>query len=928
MCAGILLAQAPPRPAPAKPVAPKPVAPKTVAPKPSELDRAIAVFKEQSRNLGLREDSPSAVRTASRKKSRWHGRVFENFRNNFLDAIPHEVVQRGGTKGLLQRNQFGFNLTGPVVLPKIYDGERTTFFTFTFEGVREKVGRSTLRTIPTMPERTGDWRSTVDNAGVSLPIHDPASTAANGAFDRSRPVTRDNLEFQRAVFPGNVIPASRLDATAQRALALYPAPNSDAGPFFRNNYFAFTPEQNSANGTIVRVDHTLTEKDRLAFNLNYSNGTDGAAPLFPNAANPGSVIVDRRSRRASLEHVRTPSPRSTNSLTLTASTSQFAYRRPEGDVFPNYRFQPYLSMGRSFPISKSARNTYSLVDGFTTRRGKHRLGFSGQMIGEQVHIFAPQYPAGHYQFSAGLTSLPGIVNTGHAFASFLLGLAEYGERTIAESPSYFRKPRYLLSASDTWELRKGLQLSVGFTMDGNGARTEKFDRQSTVSFAAVNPANGLPGAMIVAGRNGVGRAFQPFLWKGEPSAGLTWNVDAKSVARVSYGRSYSPIPVYTAQWGTQAFNGAPTWISANPQLTPAVTLAQGLNEGNRTFPDFRPDSANNTVADLIEPTGRQPTYQSAGISFERQFPAQWMVTLGAGHANGRNLLLGNSGSNPNAIPLSALRFRDQLNAEAFKRNLRPYPHYQRFDVYSSWPEGRYKRDAAYVRAEKRSSAGLSLTAYYEFSKQMDNYSGPYGVQDYYNRENEWALTSSNTPHRLSLTYVYELPFGPNRLLFTASDWRRVIFEGWSVSGASTVTSGEPLALRPQFNNTGGVVDALNVNVVPGVDAQASPRTPDRWFNPDAFAQPLDFTIGDASRTHPSLRMPGNQNHDLSLSKRFALAAERSLEFSMLGLNFINHANWTDPDTMIGPASAPNVNAGRIIGSRGGRVVQLGLRYSF
>jgi hypothetical protein len=75
-------------------------------------------------------------------------------------------------------------------------------------------------------------------------------------------------------------------------------------------------------------------------------------------------------------------------------------------------------------------------------------------------------------------------------------------------------------------------------------------------------------------------------------------------------------------------------------------------------------------------------------------------------------------------------------------------------------------------------------------------------------------------------------------------------------------------------------------------------------------------------------MPGNQNHDLSLSKRVALAAEQSLEFSMLGLNFINRANWTDPDTMIGPASAPNVNAGRIVGSRGGRVVQLGLRYSF
>ena len=91
----------------------------------------------------------------------------------------------------------------------------------------------------------------------------------------------------------------------------------------------------------------------------------------------------------------------------------------------------------------------------------------------------------------------------------------------------------------------------------------------------------------------------------------------------------------------------------------------------------------------------------------------------------------------------------------------------------------------------------------------------------------------------------------------------------------------------------------------------------------------DFTIGNGPRTHPSLRNPGNQNHDLSLAKRFALAGRpRRSSSAPSGFNFLNHANWNDPDTMIGPASAPNVNAGKIIGSRGGRVMQLGLRFSF
>ena len=87
-------------------------------------------------------------------------------------------------------------------------------------------------------------------------------------------------------------------------------------------------------------------------------------------------------------------------------------------------------------------------------------------------------------------------------------------------------------------------------------------------------------------------------------------------------------------------------------------------------------------------------------------------------------------------------------------------------------------------------------------------------------------------------------------------------------------------------------------------------------------------MGDASRTNPTLRNPGAQNYDLSVSKRVALGAERAVEFNAAGFNFLNHANWNEPDPVIGPASAPNVNAGKIIGSRGGRVIQMGLRFSF
>ena len=73
----------------------------------------------------------------------------------------------------------------------------------------------------------------------------------------TQPVSVENLQYIREQFPGNRIPASRLDPEAQRALTLYPQPNTAVGPFFRNNYFVNSPETNVANGMILEVDHPL-----------------------------------------------------------------------------------------------------------------------------------------------------------------------------------------------------------------------------------------------------------------------------------------------------------------------------------------------------------------------------------------------------------------------------------------------------------------------------------------------------------------------------------------------------------------------------------------------------------------------------------------------------------------------------------------------
>jgi hypothetical protein len=434
--------------------------------------------------------------------------------------------------------------------------------------------------------------------------------------------------------------------------------------------------------------------------------------------------------------------------------------------------------------------------------------------------------------------------------------------------------------------------------------------------------------MIFAGLNGAPASFQPYISRLDSSTSLAWspNGNRNSVVRASYARSYQAPPLYGSQWGTQGFNATQTFSAPNTETTPAFFLAAGVPAWI-PLPDLRATSANGTNAALFDRSGKTPIYQSAALSYEREVPMQVILSGGLRTAWGHNLFVGSYAASPNAISPDNLKYGVQLNDLNFRNALRPYPQYLDFDVSSLWPEGNYRRNSAWFRVEKRSSGGLTLSATYEFSRQWDDYSGPYGKQDYFNSHNEWSLTPWNAPQQLSLTLSYDLPIGTNKPFLNFHDWRRHLVDGWSISDISILQDGGPIALHALYNNTGGVLSTLRAEVVPGIDPRVSNPGPNLWFNPAAFTQPADFTMGNASRTL-SILNPGLQNHDVSLAKRFAIDQDRTMEFTVSTFNFLNHGTWNDPDPSIGSVASPNVNAGHIIGSRGGRVVQLGLRLSF
>ncbi len=892
------------------------------------LSRATDEFKTLTREQGMRADSATA-NTHHGPKLTYHGRVYENFRNDILDAIPHEIKQNNQQNAVLHRNQFGFNLGGPLVIPHVLPNNNSTFFSISYEGVRESISRASLHTIPTMLERTGNFSKTVDQAGNVIPVYDPTTTSANPNYNPNLPLSLTNLQYDRTPFPGNVIPPSRLSPLAQKQLGYYPAPNTDIGPFFQNNYFVNAPETDIADGVIANFDRSFGTKHRLTWNSTYSNGFLGSAKYFNNIADPAAPDQTYGTKRGELDYIYSASPETVNTAAIFASSSTFQ-AGDGGAPFPVYTFDNYLSMGAGHPNSHRARNHYQLRDGLSTRKGKHSLTFGAQYDQFQVNTYWPAYPAGYYQFSYPITSLPGIADTGYSFASFMLGLAQYGNNTIVTAPSYFRESRLAFSFRDRYEWSKDLTVTVGATAYDMSPRTEKYNRQSIIVPSIIDPASGTPGGLGFAGVNGVPDGLGPTVYTLDPTLGIAWNAFGSSatIVRASYSRYHTQLPLYNGQFGTQGFNARQALTTTNSQLQPALTLDAGFPALPFTLPSLDPSFSNGNIADYTNLTGAVPTYQSASFSVERDLPLSMVITATLGYTGARNLFVGSAAANPNAVNPSYLTYGNQLYDLAFRETLQRFPQYPGVSLGSIYPQGRYQRDAAALRLEKRASFGLSFVLNYTYSRQWDDYSAPYGEQDFFNSHNNWSLSYYNPPQYLQLTCIFELPFGSNKPLLNYSDWRKPFIDGWSISSSAYWNGGTPLYLHPEYNITGDVINSLNVNTVPGVNPAVANPTATLWFNPNAFAQPASFTIGNASPTSPLLLNPGIEDLDMSLIKRLPVGSEGAFEFSASAFNCLNHGNWNVPDTAIGPATAPNIDAGHIIGSHGGRVIQLGMKFSF
>ncbi|MGH9695119.1 MAG: carboxypeptidase regulatory-like domain-containing protein, partial [Bryobacteraceae bacterium] len=213
----------------------------------------------------------------------FHGEAYEFLRNRELNAANFFANRTGAGRAPFVQNQFGVNLGGPIRKDK-------TFFFFSYEGFRARQGVLFTETVPTVPQLGGDFSGFLNGSGAQIPIYDPLTQC--GAY--GNPACGSGT-VQRTRFPGNKIPASRINPVAAKFLAFpeYGLPNT-AGQLFTNNFnYARNASTGGDNDQInVRGDHQLSDKQRLLARFTrwsssnlpvdvYGNGLRNGDPYSP-----------------------------------------------------------------------------------------------------------------------------------------------------------------------------------------------------------------------------------------------------------------------------------------------------------------------------------------------------------------------------------------------------------------------------------------------------------------------------------------------------------------------------------------------------------------------------------------------------------------------------------------------------------------------
>lgn len=878
----------------------------------------------------------------------FHGDLVENFRNSALDSntwtrnhSPDPTQFQGPAP--FRFNDFGFDIGGPVFIPKVINRDRNKlFFFYAEEWIRRREGQTNTGTVPTLAMRSGNLSELLNPANVffkkAVIINDP---------DTGKP------------FANNIIPPNRISHNGQALLNSYPLPT----PGFlqgTSNWIGTAPHFSDTRKDTVKVDYMISDKEHLTF-----RGTH--IPWHFDSPGEGSTFFltealwSRPNRTAALSLTSTLSPSLINEFTFSVNSDglgdiavdprcgapcrrssygiNYPYIFPGTKIFneklPDVAVSGFTTTTDSpYPGSWSGF-VYAWANNTTKILGNHTLKFgvfierSGQ--NDHIQFTTASAPAtinenGSFRFLDGSFTGSGI---GNALLGLFSDYSELGGKPItpwvATSFDWF--------AQDSWKATRKLTIEYGVRHSiwppwhsrwGSLAEflPQFYDRTKA---PVVDPKGGfivsgdqydgivLPGCKVP---DAEGNRF-PILHTGQFDrlyhclpAGLAQTHYLVFQPRIGLAYALTPKTALRAGVGMFANRTAinrDTALGGNAPFQPQQTVINGSADApTGAIPRLFPFTLTSQ-----DPVFKIPVAWNWNGAFQQEIG--WGTTVEVGYV-GRRGIHNQRKRNINQLFPGTIQANPGINANA----LRPFLGLGILGLAENSGVSIYH--GLQVSVERRFATGLQFGLAYTLSRSDDNGSSLTDVlPDSYNDRSYYGRSDFDRTHVLILSSIYEIPFFKG-----SSSWSRRLLGNWELSGVFQAQSGTPYSVRKNVDYAGVGAGSGNQfwNLIGDPHLEPTSFTDSAvYFNKAAFGQPVAGTFGVQERN--LLRNPGFWNTDVGLRKEFYVTETQHLQLRWEIFNVFNHPSW-------GGANAdPTSGSFGLVTSKGGnRVLQLALKYIF
>lgn len=787
-----------------------------------------------------------------------HGSLLEFVRNDTFDARPF-FLAAGKDKPPLRQNQFGFELDGPILIPKLYNGKNKTFFMGSYEGLRQIRETTSLGSILTPQMFQGDFSQYTGKQIVNPSDGTP--------------------------FPGNVVPKSLLSPYTVQLQKFYPTPNL---PGVTNNISASLANNNNTDQTVDRLDQNLGDKTRLFFRYQRQVENILVGSINPTSATSGPVYISNYN----IGYTQTLSPTMVNDMRFgrnyfdSATLNYFAVNHQNnigaslgipgfnGDVvgvnpgLPEFNVTGFTGWGVSGTNWYQDDSTWQGTEQFSWNKGNHNLMFGAEFRKLETGRSATNSSRGFFSFTGQFS--------GYAPADFILGDPANLQTYAIQVRGLVAEWRDGFFALDNWQVNRKLTINYGLRYElptvpytVNGYATELNPQQT-----ALVPANPpVPGFKFTFPQHSD--------WA--PRLGFAYRLTEKTVLRGGVGIYYNP-----NQTNSQTF------LNTNPPFTNYTTYTSlpttpTLSLANPTGGTANaPPPVSNVITDNWDLKTPRMNQWSFGVERELWRNAGLEVQYLGSHS----YHLDRSYYNNTPLPGPG--------------TIQPRRPNQLFGVIRTIQNDEIANyQGLMVTLKQHFSHGVQFEFNYVWSHTLDVTTDSNGGGAPMNPYN-WALDYGNANwdmrHRVVANYVWEIPFFRG-----ASHALRNAFGNWQINGITTLQSGIPINVTygtDTANTSSGGSNRPNVVGTPSANCGDGHLT--GCINAAAFAVPSLYTYGNAGRN--LITGPHLFTTDLSVFKNFQITEGVRFEFRFEAFNVTNSPEFSNPSSTFGTASFGNITS--------------------